>query len=82
MLFRVFTVTGIVLALLGFIVVQEVSTRKARRGNLAIHRFHPDDGFIPWDLTGFVPTGWVEKKEDIEEKEWGWSPELEIVDGG
>ena len=71
---RMLAVIGVLLALLGVIVAPGVVGMRRRRTQLPIHRLHPDDGDIPWDLTGWIPVGYCEKRGSSSGEEWKWMP--------
>lgn len=79
MLNRAFAILGILLALFGVLVVPGALTRAARRRVFGIHRFHPGDGDIPWDLTNWVPVGFLNRAGPFVHSEWTWLPGLRRV---
>jgi hypothetical protein len=79
MFHRVLALTGIVLALFGMIVAPGIVTREARRRILALHSIHPDEGDVPWDLTGWIPVGFLDRTAFIPRPEWRWMPRFRRV---
>jgi len=74
MLTRVFAIVGILFALFGVMVALGMLTSSYRRRIKPLHRLHPDEGDVPWDLTDWIPVGFVEGKE------WNWMPKFRIVE--
>lgn len=74
MLNRILAVIGVLLALLGVIVAPGVINPRRRRTPLPIHQFNPDQGEIPWELTGWIPVGFCEKRGSCSGEEWTWMP--------
>ncbi len=79
MFFRVFVIFSILLALFGVFIAPGIVTRGSRRRAHALHRFHPDEGKVPWDLTDWVPVGFVDREEIDVRREWRWMPRFRIV---
>ena len=73
MITRILAILGILFALFGVIVAPRLITSSNRRRLTPLHRFHPDDGDVPWDLTDWIPVGFVERNE------WLWMPRLRRV---
>ena len=71
---RAFAILGILLALFGLLVVPRALMRRDRRRPFALHRFHPDEGEIPWDLTDWIPVGFLNRAGAFMHSEWTWLP--------
>jgi len=73
MVTRLFAIVGILFALFGVLVAPRLISSTHRRRPQPLHRFNPDDGDAPWDLTNWIPVGFVAKRE------WHWMPRLKIL---
>ena len=76
---RTLAVIGILLSLFGVVVVPGILKRRSQRSPYPLHRIGPDEGDVPWDLSGFAPTGWHDSRGPVVKREWGWSPRFERV---
>jgi len=79
MILRLLAIVGVLLALFGLIVAPRIVTRGSRRLRHAIHQLHPDEDDVPWDLSGWIPVGFIDGMGPYARREWKWMPELKRV---
>jgi len=76
MLTRLIGGASVMFALLGIVTVPEASSHFRRRRIYALHQVWLNDNDAPWDLTDWVPVGWMDSAS-TESGEWSWYPRFE-----
>ncbi len=79
MFYRLLAIIGILFALFGVMITPGFVTNASRRRLIPIQRIHPDSGDAPWDLTNWIPVGFIDKTSPWLIQEWKWMPKFKRV---